>query len=70
MTARPIVVAITGASGAPYAVRLLESLVAAERPVQLIVSSHGLRLLDTELGIDSVDALRAHRRRRRGGTRT
>jgi 4-hydroxy-3-polyprenylbenzoate decarboxylase len=58
MSDRPIVVAITGASGAPYAVRLLESLVAAERPVQLIVSSHGLRLLSTELDIDSSDALR------------
>lgn len=54
----PIVVAITGASGAAYAVRLLEQLVAADRPVWLIVSSHGLRLLRTELDIDSVDALR------------
>ena len=57
MNDRPIVVAITGASGAPYAVRLLESLVRAMRPVQLIVSSHGLRLLDTELGIGSINAL-------------
>jgi 4-hydroxy-3-polyprenylbenzoate decarboxylase len=56
---KPIVVAITGASGAPYAVGLLEGLVAAERPVQLIVSSHGLRLLQTEMDIASVDALRA-----------
>jgi 4-hydroxy-3-polyprenylbenzoate decarboxylase len=54
----PIVVAITGASGAPYAVRLLEQLLAADRQVWLIVSSHGLRLLHTELDIDSVDALR------------
>jgi 4-hydroxy-3-polyprenylbenzoate decarboxylase len=54
----PIVVAITGASGAPYAVRLLEQLLAADRPVWLIVTSHGLRLLRTELDIDSVDALR------------
>jgi 4-hydroxy-3-polyprenylbenzoate decarboxylase len=54
----PIVVAITGASGAPYAVRLLEQLLAADRPVWLIVTSHGLRLLRTELEIDSVDALR------------
>lgn len=54
----PIVMAITGASGAPYAVRLLESLLAAERQVWLIVSSHGLRLLRTELEIDSVDELR------------
>src|SRR6185503_19907513 len=58
MTDRPIVVAITGASGAPYAVRLIESLVAAERRLQLTVSSHGLRLLATEMGIDSVEALR------------
>jgi 4-hydroxy-3-polyprenylbenzoate decarboxylase len=57
---RPIVVAITGASGAPYAVRLLEALTEARRAVQLIVSSHGFRLLGTEMGIDSLDALRAH----------
>ncbi len=55
---RPIVCAITGASGAPYAVRLLEQLVRAGRRVQLIVSSHGLRLLRTEEDIDSVAALR------------
>jgi 4-hydroxy-3-polyprenylbenzoate decarboxylase len=54
----PIVFAITGASGAPYAVRLLEQLVRARRDVQLIVSSHGLRLLRTEEAIDSVAALR------------
>jgi 4-hydroxy-3-polyprenylbenzoate decarboxylase len=58
MSERPIVVAITGASGAAYAVRLLDGLVAAKRGVQLIVSSHGLRLLQTELGIDSIAALR------------
>ena len=34
----PIVMAITGASGAPYAVRLLEQLLVAGQPVQLIVS--------------------------------
>ena len=39
----PIVAAITGASGAPYAVRLLETLLAADREIWLIVSSHGLR---------------------------
>jgi flavin prenyltransferase len=54
----PLVVAITGASGAPYAVRLLQALTAAERPVWLIVSSHGFRLLHTETGIHSMDALR------------
>jgi 4-hydroxy-3-polyprenylbenzoate decarboxylase len=57
---RPIVFAITGASGAPYAVRLLEQLVAAKRPVQLIVSSHGARLLRTETDCADVDGLRAH----------
>jgi len=57
---RPIVVAITGASGAPYAVRLIEALTDARRQVQLIVSSHGVRLLDTEMGIASIDALRSH----------
>jgi flavin prenyltransferase len=58
MSVLPIVLAVTGASGAPYAVRLLEQLVAAERPVQLIVSGHGFRLLETELGIGSIEALR------------
>lgn len=59
MTERaPIVMGITGASGAPYAVRLLQGLVAARQKVQLIVSSHGLRLLKTETDIDSIDALR------------
>ena len=55
---RPIVMAVTGASGAPYAVRLLENLVERGRSVSLIVSDHGLRLLDTELGIGSTSALR------------
>jgi len=58
MTDRPLVMAITGASGAPYAVRLVESLIAANRSVQLIVSAHGLRLLRTESDIASMDALR------------
>jgi 4-hydroxy-3-polyprenylbenzoate decarboxylase len=54
----PIVVGITGASGAPYAVRLLQQLVAAHRPVSLIVSKYGMRLLETECGLGSLDALR------------
>ena len=57
--ALPIVMAVTGASGAPYAVRLLEALVAAGQPVQLIVSDHGMRLLRTETEIGSVEQLRA-----------
>ncbi len=59
MTGHPLVVAITGASGAPYAVRLVEALVAAGQPTWLVVSDHGIRLLRTESGIDSVEALRA-----------
>ena len=58
-TALPLVVAITGASGAPYAVRLLQALAAASQPTWLIVSAHGFRLLQTESGIGDVDALRA-----------
>ena len=46
----PIVVAITGASGAPYAVRLLQLLAAAGGRSALIVSAHGYRLLETEDG--------------------
>lgn len=55
----PIVVAITGASGAPYAVRLLAALVAAERHVWLVISGHGYRLLHTEMDIPDLAALRA-----------
>ena len=58
MTQRlPTVLAMTGASGAPYAVRLLEVLAQARVPVWLIVSGHGLRLLQEECGIGSVEAL-------------
>ncbi len=56
--ALPVVVAVTGASGAPYAVRLLEALAAAGRDVWLIVSSHGWRLLDTESNVGSLAELR------------
>lgn len=59
MTLLPITLAITGASGAPYAVRLLDVLARAHVPVDLIVSSHGWRLLETESGIADEAALRA-----------
>lgn len=55
----PLVLAITGASGAPYAVRLLDVLARHRVPVWLVPSAHGLRLLRQECGIDSLDALRA-----------
>jgi 4-hydroxy-3-polyprenylbenzoate decarboxylase len=48
----PIVVAITGASGAVYAVRLLETLLAAGREVFLSISPSGKAVLQTELGVD------------------
>ncbi|MBL0172798.1 MAG: UbiX family flavin prenyltransferase [Gemmatimonadaceae bacterium] len=56
----PIVLAITGASGAPYAVRLLQQLVEHRVPTWLIVSSHGFRLLRTESDIADRAALREH----------
>jgi flavin prenyltransferase len=56
----PIVVAITGASGAPYAVRLLHVLADNQVPVWLIVSSHGQRLLAEECGIATIEDLRAN----------
>ena len=54
----PLVVAITGASGAPYGVRLLEVLARQRVPVWLIVSGHGWRLLKAECGIADEAALR------------
>ncbi len=53
----PWVLAITGASGAPYAVRLLEVLASNEVALYLIVSKHGWRLLKTEVDIGSPDQL-------------
>ncbi|HYJ80443.1 MAG TPA: flavin prenyltransferase UbiX [Longimicrobiaceae bacterium] len=55
----PLTFGITGASGAPYAVRLLRALCEAGTPVRLIVSGYGWRLLEEEAGIAGVDALRA-----------
>lgn len=44
-----IFLGITGASGAPYAARLLEALVAAECEVGLCISDAGFQVLATEL---------------------
>lgn len=49
----PWVLAVTGASGAPYAVRLLEVLARARVPLQLVISRHGWRLLEVEAGVAS-----------------
>ena len=55
----PVTFGITGASGAPYAVRLLRAFCDAGTPVRLIVSGYGLRLLAEETGIQGIDGLRA-----------
>ena len=55
----PVVLAITGASGAAYGVRLLEVLARNRVPVWLIVSSHGARLLKAECDIGSIEDLQA-----------
>jgi 4-hydroxy-3-polyprenylbenzoate decarboxylase len=48
--AAPLVVGITGASGAPYAVRLLEVLLEAGREVHLSISPSGQAVIGEELG--------------------
>ena len=50
-----IVTAITGASGAMYAQRFIQGLVAAGVNVHLVVSPLGRRLLHDELGMEGVD---------------
>ena len=47
----PLVLAMTGASGAPYAVRLLQVLCAAGRTVHLTLSPSAAQVLREELGI-------------------
>lgn len=50
MTNLPLVVAITGASGAVYGVRLLEVLVSNGREVHLMISPSGAAVMKQELG--------------------
>ncbi len=57
--AAPVTLGITGASGAPYAVRLLQVLNDTRTPLRLILSSYGWRLLAEEAGIESLEALQA-----------
>lgn len=58
MNRPPLVLAITGASGAAYGVRLLEVLARNAVPVWLLVSGHGWRLLAQECDAGTEDALR------------
>jgi len=53
VSSAPWALAITGASGGPYAVRLLEVLARAKVPLWLIISKHGWRLLEMETGVVS-----------------
>ncbi|MCL7971635.1 MAG: UbiX family flavin prenyltransferase [marine benthic group bacterium] len=57
MSERRWLVGITGASGAPYAVRLLQELVELEVPTDVIVSAHGWRLFAHETGIGGHEEL-------------
>lgn len=50
-----IVTAITGASGALYAQRFIQGLVAADVNVHLVISPLGRRLLHDELGMETPD---------------
>lgn len=50
----PLVLAVTGASGAAYAVRLLEVLVRAGREIHLTISPAGAEVIREETGV-SVD---------------
>lgn len=59
MKPHPVVLAVTGASGAPYGVRLLEVMARHRVPVWLVTSTHGMRLLRDECGIGSLDELRS-----------
>jgi 4-hydroxy-3-polyprenylbenzoate decarboxylase len=71
---QPLVVAITGASGAAYGIRLLEVLLAAERDIHLTISASGQAVILEELGrridLDRFDlaTLWGGREPRRGGS--
>jgi 4-hydroxy-3-polyprenylbenzoate decarboxylase len=58
-TAMPLVVGITGASGVPYAVRLVQVLLSAGREIHLSISPSGQAVLSEELG-RQIDLERFH----------
>ncbi len=51
-TSAPLVMAITGASGAVYAARLLQVLLSNKIPLQLTISSSGAEVIRQELGLN------------------
>lgn len=52
---KPIVVALTGASGAAYGVRLVEVLVTAGRTVHLVISPAAFEVIAAECGVERGD---------------
>jgi 4-hydroxy-3-polyprenylbenzoate decarboxylase len=48
----PVVVGVSGASGAPIAIKVLEALRAASCPVALVASRAGLEVVREETGLD------------------
>jgi flavin prenyltransferase len=67
--ALPVILGITGASGAAYAVRVIQLLAAADVETHLAISSLGRRLLFDELGIKRLDADALTRGKGGGGGR-
>jgi 4-hydroxy-3-polyprenylbenzoate decarboxylase len=61
MAASDLVIAITGASGSPYGVRLLEVLLAAGRTIHLVISPAAVEVIERELDrtvrLDSFDPI-------------
>ncbi len=53
---KQIVVGMTGASGAPYAVKLIKEIICGGAHVHLVITSLGRRLLFDELGITEISA--------------
>ncbi|MCB9851043.1 MAG: UbiX family flavin prenyltransferase [Phycisphaerales bacterium] len=51
-----IIVAVTGASGAPYARRLVDCLITSGAEVHLVISPLGRRLFVDELAIEDINA--------------
>ena len=63
MTDKPITLAITGASGAPYALRLLQCLVAAKCKVYVLISKAAQVVLATETSLKlpgTTEKMQAH----------
>ncbi len=52
MNGQPIAVAITGASGSAYALRLLDCLLETDRPIYLMISQAGQVVLRMEAGLE------------------